>query len=464
MEPLDAARVDQVLLRGAGAIELSPAGIRHPRSVRLGGRCTSPYASVTHVVLEARGLRLATEHGTFLFRRRAFRDARGPEILAEAIHRRIAEEPGGAAQHARMVELDRRMQARGRAWVGAVLAACSVAAFVLQLAVPEFHYLGFFSHALVALGEGWRLVSANLLHGSPIHLALNVACLLAFGGLLERSVGTAVTVLVTAVAGVGAMLGCFVAGYEQALGASGIVYGLIGALLWLEFNAPQELPAIWRLPRRIFVLVLVAETLALWWIPQVAHAAHLGGFVAGWLTCAFASRPLPSSAPRGRLRAGLAAGAVGIALYALGVQATAVWSPDPRAIARRAEALLSLSEVSPTFLNNEAWRIAVAAAPAPADLHVASRLAERAVRETAGLEPTILDTLAEVYFASGRREEALAAIDEAIALAPGEHYYREQRRRFTGERPAGDRPADPSPQPGGDGGQKIPPSPDAIRV
>jgi hypothetical protein len=46
----------------------------------------------------------------------------------------------------------------------------------------------------------------------------------------------------------------------------------------------------------------------------------------------------------------------------------------------------------------------------------------------------MLDTLAEVYFVAGRVEDAVATIDEAIALAPHVRYFHEQRQRFTGER------------------------------
>ena len=41
----------------------------------------------------------------------------------------------------------------------------------------------------------------------------------------------------------------------------------------------------------------------------------------------------------------------------------------------------------------------------------------------------------------GWSDGAVATIDEAIAHDPDERYYREQRRRFTGERPAEDRPS-----------------------
>ena len=61
------------------------------------------------------------------------------------------------------------------------------------------------------------------------------------------------------------------------------------------------------------------------------------------------------------------------------------------------------------------------------------------------MNPHLLDTLAESLFQRGDVEASIYAIDAAIALVPDEPYFREQRRRFTGERAIDDRP----PEPGG---------------
>jgi tetratricopeptide (TPR) repeat protein len=121
------------------------------------------------------------------------------------------------------------------------------------------------------------------------------------------------------------------------------------------------------------------------------------------------------------------------------------------------------------LLNNDAWVIATAGDATPDELEVALRMARRAVRATERREPNLLDTLAEVYFQLGRGDDAVAAIDEAIVLAPGVTYYEEQRRRFTGERAADDRPEAPEQAPEREPGpreEERPPLPDgpAIKV
>jgi tetratricopeptide (TPR) repeat protein len=116
-------------------------------------------------------------------------------------------------------------------------------------------------------------------------------------------------------------------------------------------------------------------------------------------------------------------------------------------MARHAQRLAYLPGISPFELNDRAWYIAISSDSTPEELEAALLLAERAVFETERAVPGVLDTLAEVLFLLGQRDKAVATIDEAIERDPEESYYREQRRRFTGERPVEDRPEGPFPAP-----------------
>jgi hypothetical protein len=113
---------------------------------------------------------------------------------------------------------------------------------------------------------------------------------------------------------------------------------------------------------------------------------------------------------------------------------------DGNAAARYAARKAQLPGISPGELNDHAWMIAIAPDVTREELEAALLLAERAVAETHRSEATILDTLAEVQFGLGIDAAAVNTIGEAIALEPNETYYREQRRRFTGERARDDRP------------------------
>ena len=250
-------------LRGGGAIALHAGGIGHPRSVRFGGAVFTPYQSVTHVTVGPGGLRLGSLHGSFLFRTADFAENGAHRTLAAEIRARIAALPDGAARLDRMAELDRLARSRRRTPVTASVTAACVAAFLLSVFAPAFHEAGLFSALLVRLGETWRIVTANFLHATPGHLLLNGLGLAVLGGLVERTLGSRATAAVLTLAGLGAMAGCLLAGYPRALGASGIVAGIAGALLFLELRAPEFVPVGWRIPRRLFLALLAFESLFL---------------------------------------------------------------------------------------------------------------------------------------------------------------------------------------------------------
>jgi tetratricopeptide (TPR) repeat protein len=187
----------------------------------------------------------------------------------------------------------------------------------------------------------------------------------------------------------------------------------------------------------------VAENLLFLLVPWVATSGHLGGLAGGALAAALVSAPLLRGAgPPGWLVA--ADALLGAAVLASVSAATLELARgEAEILPRRGERLLSLERAPAALLNDTAWMIAISPEPTPPALDVALRLAERAVGESGGRDANILDTLAEVLFRRGQPEAALATIDRAIALEPDEAYFREQRRRFTGERDFDDRPPPP---------------------
>lgn len=435
------------LRTGAAPVVFEEAGLWHPAGLwRRAGEFTR-YADITHLAASGRGLWLGTRRGVWLLRGTLFREKGDAVRLAGEITSRIAASPRGAEQLSRMAEIDRVATRRGGVRATVVLAGLCLAIFGLQsYYAPFVHTSATFSSTLVAAGEWWRLLTANLLHGGPGHLVINLLGLVFLGNLVERPLGLSRTAIVMAAAALGAMGASAWVGAEDVVGASGVVFGLAGAALFLELFRADRLPASLRIPRRLFLVALAVDIVLGAILPFIAGAAHVGGLVSGYLAAALLARDRTLRS-RPRLWVRTVAAAAGLATVAALAAAGPLVFGDPSALVRHGRRLLSLSDVHPLHLNNVAWRIATEHPATPSQLAVARQMAERAAEDTHREQPDILDTLAELEWVTGDTERALRTIDEAIALAPGEDYFVEQRRRFTGERDAGDRP-DPPAAPG----------------
>jgi len=438
---LSAAPETFALRRGHGVVSLHATGLRHPS--QFSGESFTAYPEITQLVDTGRALRMGTRSSVYRFPRSLFVSPEDQERLRHALLERIGREPGGTAQLARMAELDRLARAPAPVLVCLVLAvACGLVYGLERWFDPDLALAGNFSTTLFLAGEYWRVLTANLLHADIHHLVGNLLFIVGVGVLVEVPLGTARTAFVVGASALGAMGACLAPADEQALGASGIALGLLGAALWLEFRCVERLPVTWRVPRRLLLVLLAFAAAGSVFFPGIAGAAHLGGFLAG---TAAAAAVAPSALRRETARPWLTlvdAALLVCLAFSIGAVVREV-KGDANLLARRGTRLLRLTDVSPLLLNNTAWMIATSKRPTEEQVAVAVRLAERAVEETDRQDPNLLDTLAESQFAAGRSDEAVETIDEAIALRPEQPYFTEQRRRFTGERGREDRPAPP---------------------
>lgn len=134
-------------------------------------------------------------------------------------------------------------------------------------------------------GQWWRVASTGLLHGSWVHLILNIWSLVAVGEWAERLWGSArlgVLFALTSVCGCLASLGWAEA--PMVVGASAGIFGIAGALLVARLVGR---PATQKELAPISVGMLggcLAVLLAIgFFVPLIAQAGHIGGLAAGLL-------------------------------------------------------------------------------------------------------------------------------------------------------------------------------------
>jgi membrane associated rhomboid family serine protease len=131
---------------------------------------------------------------------------------------------------------------------------------------------------LVADGDLWRLASSGFLHEDPVHLLLNMVLLFFLGAMLEPMLGVGRFLAVYAASLFAGGLGVILEPqFSQTIGASGAVYGLLGAAFVVMRQSGVN-------PFQTWVgAILIINVLWTFARPGVSIGGHLGGLVGGAL-------------------------------------------------------------------------------------------------------------------------------------------------------------------------------------
>lgn len=131
-------------------------------------------------------------------------------------------------------------------------------------------------------GETWRLISCHFVHTSWIHLIFNLAFLFAVGGAIEQVVRRSDYAALILFTGTMSSLGSLLGTPQVSAGASGLVFGTLGAAVTLGLRHHQRLG---RRVRRYFGLWVLPFLLVVFGFgignPSVDQASHLGGLISG---------------------------------------------------------------------------------------------------------------------------------------------------------------------------------------
>jgi len=168
----------------------------------------------------------------------------------------------------------------------------------------------------VAHGEWWRLITAAFLHANLVHIGFNMLALWWFGAPVEQYLGRARFVGLYLVSGLAGSAGALVV-TPQALtvGASGAIFGVLGAMMILEWQATGRLGG--------NAMTLIVINLALSFaIAGISIGGHIGGLIGGILATLAFARWGRGHAAYGRIGLG---GALGLVLIAAGSIAIAYW-------------------------------------------------------------------------------------------------------------------------------------------
>jgi membrane associated rhomboid family serine protease len=176
------------------------------------------------------------------------------------------------------------------------LLIANVAAFVVQVLADRFTHGGVtlifgLSRVLLLRGAVWQLVTYTFLHGSLLHLLVNMLLVGFFGREMEDELGTPRLFALYFGCGVLAGAGWVLVsgGRGLCIGASGAALGLLGAFAAVFPRRQVTLLLFWIIPvtlsaRMLAVLLGLGDLLLLiQGAGGIAYAAHLAGGIAGYV-------------------------------------------------------------------------------------------------------------------------------------------------------------------------------------
>ncbi len=131
-------------------------------------------------------------------------------------------------------------------------------------------------------GQYWRFLTPIVLHGGLIHLGFNSYALYALGPAAERVYGSARFLAVYLLAGFAGSIASYVRSPGLSIGASGAIFGLIGALAASSYTARGLIGQEASRQQITQLISMAAINIVLGLsVAAVDNAAHVGGLVAG---------------------------------------------------------------------------------------------------------------------------------------------------------------------------------------
>lgn len=139
--------------------------------------------------------------------------------------------------------------------------------------------------SVIEQGEWYRMISAIFLHADVAHLTSNMLLLYLLGDIVERLMGHCKYFILYMGAGLlGGTVSLFYEftrmSFVGSIGASGAIYGIVGAMLWILIRNHGRIEEI-TIPKLLFI---AGYSLYHGFVStNIDNAAHVGGLISGFL-------------------------------------------------------------------------------------------------------------------------------------------------------------------------------------
>jgi len=133
---------------------------------------------------------------------------------------------------------------------------------------------------LITQGEYYRLITCMFLHGGIVHVGVNMYSLYAIGPMVEKVYGKVKYIAIYFISGICASLFSYIFSTDVSIGASGAIFGLLGAVLIFAIKSKGKTGSafIKSILSVIFINIFIGATL-----PNIDNFAHVGGLFGGMI-------------------------------------------------------------------------------------------------------------------------------------------------------------------------------------
>lgn len=128
--------------------------------------------------------------------------------------------------------------------------------------------------------ELYRLITPMFLHADIFHLIFNSFALFNIGRNVEIALGKSKFLIIYLVSVAFGTMGSFIFNDNLSVGASGGIFGLIGAMLFVSLLYPDSIK---KLLQKDIITLIVVNLLLGFTNPRIDNAAHISGLIGGVL-------------------------------------------------------------------------------------------------------------------------------------------------------------------------------------
>ena len=188
-----------------------------------------------------------------------------------------------------MKGLEKFMRRKFEFNVSYVLILINIIMFIITLMLENtntksfdaLYFLGQKDNLAIMNGEYWRLVTPMFLHLDIMHIAFNCYSLFAIGPTCEMFYGKFKFIIIYFVSGVFGSILSFMFSTNPSVGASGAIFGIVGALLYAtQKHRGREMKAF----KMNLIIVLIINLGYGFTVGGIDNFGHIGGLIGGYLS------------------------------------------------------------------------------------------------------------------------------------------------------------------------------------